>query len=728
VPVGDTQVHRLPIFVHNLRYMTCVDDSETSIFENLHSKMSLGTRFSENQIRRAEVALKKSKEWKEWQSDMLAKSSGLISQNCFFRMLQKAQEALQSTAKSKQPRSVFVNIGTKAPVGIDNEDHAGGLKLFKPDLATVAPNVDEEKLGHRDMKTTWELKRSSSKGTAQSEIQLSLMRSNQVLWDDPFRRFIYSIYAAGSTLRLFQLNRGEVLSYDSVLDIQDNPLLFLRFVNWLMLANDAAHGLAGRPTSIGNMDINFTPSECKIRSPLVRVAPDLVTTRGTTVWPVEMKRRESKTKGKSKAEKTEGPGLALLKMAWPYEVRTNEADILHELNDVEELPRIFSTNEGPLTTEFDVLPEAEHSRQGLKVGPNSEQATMEFTQSSSMAPMTKEELIFHLPELDEIPEPTDEPPHARRQRWCLEEYCGVSVGTKPNEDIEHVHPSLSSPRYVTELERTKALRCVVTAIRKMFCREQPYLHRDISPSNIMVTSPDLLNRQDAPPPGRLIDLDLACVYGDPQSRAPWRTGTFLYMAIDMLMGSISRHHPWHDIESVFWVLFLGELNRTSRGAQERSTLASTVAGRTEAERASALAVAKASVVETWRWRRFMGENRPQFFEKTSLPVIRLMQRLRAELFEENERNEQGPLATFEDVAKAAKESVSFSPDYSSPRFAVPPEEVFDGKGVGESEKDLAIEKLRQAVATVTERLDGWFAECVDELETRQQEQPMNEAS
>ena len=549
-----TQVDRLPIFVHNLRYMTCVDESETSIFENLHSKMSLGTRFSENQIRRAEVALKKSKEWKEWQSDMHAKSSGLISQNRFFRMLQKAQEALQYTAKSKQPRSVFVNIGTKVPAsGIDNEDHAGGLKLFRPDLATVAPHVDKENLRYCDMKTTWELKRSSSKGTMPSETQLSLLRSNQVLRDDPFRRFIYSIYAAGRTLRLFQLNRGEVLRYESVLDIEDNTLLFLLFVNWLMLANDDAHGLAERPTSIGNMNINFTPSGCNIRSPLVQVAPDLVTTRGTTVWPVEIKRRESKTKKKkaekkSKAEKnTEGPShdLALLKLAWPYEARTNEADILRELSDVEELPRIFSANDGPLTTEFDVLPEAKHSRQRLQLGPNLQQAT----RSSSMANMTKEELIFRLPDVDEIPdEPTDEPLHARRQRWCLEEYCGVSVDPVPDRDIEHVHPS---PRHVTELERIRALRCVVNAIQKMFCRKQPFLHRDISPSNIMVTSPDLLNGKDAPPPGRLIDLDLACVYGDPQSGAPWRTGTFLFMAIDMLRGNHPRHHPWHDIESVF---------------------------------------------------------------------------------------------------------------------------------------------------------------------------------
>jgi len=740
-PTIDTLVHRLPFFVHNLRYMTSVDDTETSIFEKLHSKMAHNIKFTNNQIKNAEVELKKSNEWNEWQSDMLAKSSGLVSQNLFFRLLQKAQEILQrqSTAKAKQSRSVFVNI----EIGNDNN---AGVKLLKPDLATVATHVDKESLRYCDMKTTWELKRSSSKGTTKSEIQLSLLRSNQVLRDDPFRRFIYSIYAAGSTLRLFQLNRGEVVRYESVLDIQDNTLLFLRFVNWLMLAKDIAHGLVERPTLIGDTNIDFTLPECKIPSPLVQVAPDLVTTRGTTVWPVEMKGGKSRTE-----KKIENPnhGLALLKLAWPYEARTNEADILRELSDVEELPRIFSANDGPLTTEFDVLPEAKHSRQRLQLGPNLQQATLEFSRSSSMANMTKEELSFRLPDVDEIAdEPTDELLHARRQRWCLEEYCGVPVDTVPDRDIEHVHPS-------PPLERVRALRSVISAIRKMFCRERPFLHRDISPSNIMVTSPDLLNGEDTPPPGRLIDLDLACVYGDPQSGAPWRTGTFLFMAIDMLSEAHPRHHPWHDIESVFWVLFLGELNRTNEGAEERKKLNTKVSGQTETERAETLASAKERLVSRRRWANLMGPDRLRYFGKTSFPVIRLMQRLRTELFEYDERNKQVHLATFEDVAKAAEAHVEIMSDYSSSRFAIPEQMVFEEEGgekeggekegevgeveagiealnleervgVGGSEKDLAIESLKQAVATITERIDGWFAECIKDLETLEQEQS-NEA-
>ena len=65
VPADDTQIYRLPTFVYNLGYITYVDDSEVSVFEKLYSSMPVSTRFTGNQIKRAEKALKASKEWSE---------------------------------------------------------------------------------------------------------------------------------------------------------------------------------------------------------------------------------------------------------------------------------------------------------------------------------------------------------------------------------------------------------------------------------------------------------------------------------------------------------------------------------------------------------------------------------------------------------------------------------------------------------------------------------------
>src|SRR5207248_7348954 len=98
------------------------------------------------------------KEWREWMSDVSSKSSGVLSQKIFFNMLRKAQDVLQlqSPAKSRQARNIFINIGTKVPhSAIDSQDYAEGVKHFKPDLASVGADVEKEKVRFRDMKTAW---------------------------------------------------------------------------------------------------------------------------------------------------------------------------------------------------------------------------------------------------------------------------------------------------------------------------------------------------------------------------------------------------------------------------------------------------------------------------------------------------------------------------------------------------------------------------------------------
>jgi hypothetical protein len=752
VPAGDTQNHRLPAFVDNLGYITYVDDTKVSVFKKLYNSIPVSAQFTSNQLNKTRQALKASEEWEKWKSDVSTKSSGVISQKIFFSMLQKAQNLLQlqSKAKSRQARNVFINIGTKVPAsGIDSQGHAEGVKYFKPDLASVSTDVDKGNVRFCDMKTAWELKKSSAMEFAQSEVVLSLLRCNQVFRDDPFRLFIYSIYVAGNKLRLYQLNRGTVLCYESGLNIEKNIRYFLYFVNWLMLAEDKVQGLREQPAAIGGRSIRFfSPGECNIPSPLVRVGVDLVTTRGTTVWPVKLVTKQSTTKKKIES-------LAALKLTWAYKARRSEADILLALSDVEELPKVFAWEDGPLTNEFDVLPNAKHSSRRLKLGERFEFMRLQFSQSSIRAgkPQT-EEITYYFQEVKEIAvesidQPIDQP---RKLRWYLEEYCGVSVDTSPEGPSMHLYPER---REVTEVERIKALRSAVQAIRKMFCREQPILHRDISPANIMVTSSDLLDKEGAPPPGRLIDVDLACIYGDQQSGAPWRTGTYLYMAISILKRHPPKHNPWHDIESVFWVLFFGELNRTPKGAGKRLEIATCAGLSSEAARAGTLASVKGDIVGC-DWASWMGNDRLSLFGKTSLPVVRLMHRLRTELFEFNEHKEQRHLATLTDVAEAAEALVLIDSKYIAPRFAVPKEKAAEkpsleerieelnleknieepnlekdiGKlNLGEGIEDLgheenvrecsqgtSIEKLKQAVITITERIEGWFTECIEGIE------------
>src|SRR4051794_30353598 len=138
-------------------------------------------------------------------SGVSTKNFKVISQSILKNMLGKAQTVLQfqSTTRSRQARSVFINIGTKVPnSGNDNQNNAEGVKFYKPDLASVATDVDKENVRFCDMNTAWELKKSPAIEFVQSEIVLSLLRCNQVFRDHPFRLFIYSIYVAGETLHL----------------------------------------------------------------------------------------------------------------------------------------------------------------------------------------------------------------------------------------------------------------------------------------------------------------------------------------------------------------------------------------------------------------------------------------------------------------------------------------------------------------------------------------------
>ncbi|KAF8422175.1 hypothetical protein EV426DRAFT_513499, partial [Tirmania nivea] len=97
------------------------------------------------------------------------------------------------------------------------------------------------------------------------------------------------------------------------------------------------------------------------------------------------------------------------------------------------------------------------------------------------------------------------------------------------------------------------------------------LHRDISPNNIIVIDDSLpqltsvfspaaasdsfawIWPRDTPLRGCLIDLDYAIEASTQPSSALDRTGTYPFMAIQILLGQ-ERHRYRHDLESFLYVL------------------------------------------------------------------------------------------------------------------------------------------------------------------------------
>ena len=81
--------------------------------------------------------------------------------------------------------------------------------------------------------------------------------------------------------------------------------------------------------------------------------------------------------------------------------------------------------------------------------------------------------------------------------------------------------------------------------------EAGILHRDISINNVMMTRNPMTDELK----GFLIDLDLAQYLNEPPSRAPYRTGTLQFMAIDILDEEVVCQHTWrHDLESFYYLL------------------------------------------------------------------------------------------------------------------------------------------------------------------------------
>ena len=75
-----------------------------------------------------------------------------------------------------------------------------------------------------------------------------------------------------------------------------------------------------------------------------------------------------------------------------------------------------------------------------------------------------------------------------------------------------------------------------------------YVHRDVSINNVL-----LLEDPRFDSAGMLIDFDMAVKYDSQTSGAPERTGTFHFMAHEVLEGT-SIHTPLHDLESFLYVL------------------------------------------------------------------------------------------------------------------------------------------------------------------------------
>ncbi|KAJ3475892.1 hypothetical protein NLI96_g11532 [Meripilus lineatus] len=139
--------------------------------------------------------------------------------------------------------------------------------------------------------------------------------------------------------------------------------------------------------------------------------------------------------------------------------------------------------------------------------------------------------------------------HTWTQQYVSDYYCGRNPRI-----LQYAHYRLVSKTVGHSLAHApENSRQLLTATRDAFqALSDAYnacglMHRDISIGNIII---DRVSRK-----GILIDWEAAHEFREGDSKTPARSGTWQFMAHELLRRPKTLHLPYHDIESFFWVVF-----------------------------------------------------------------------------------------------------------------------------------------------------------------------------
>lgn len=372
-------------------------------------------------------------------------------------------------------------------------------------------------------------------------------------------------------------------------------------------------------------------------------------------------------------------------MQWAYETRkTTEADFLDEISDIPGVPKLYAEYTGASTKDFS-SPDSEIARIPLRAArtqaayPSS--STYEPSRSGSNSISDRVTVQTSVPKQSRTFPSTDDS-LSRQQRWILISYCGASI----NDTSDLIIPG----KPFTPVDRIRALRSVIRTICNLFCREKRIIHRDISATNIRIAPPPAsdserpIDSKDLPdnkqPAGNLIDFDMASYWDAESTGSRARTGTPMYMAVQILVSDPPPlcHLPWYDIESVFWVLLIGEAERAGKDLFKYSA-------RTSLE---TLGLAKYFLLAT-TWLKLTQENYMQG------PVGKLLCRMRGFLFDFNW-----------EPTREQDSRITIDTAYEAKRF-----KTQGWKNLKERADDIA-----NALMEGVERIDTWFEECINELQ------------
>ena len=184
---------------------------------------------------------------------------------------------------------------------------------------------------------------------------------------------------------------------------------------------------------------------------------------------------------------------------------------------------------------------------------------------------------------------------------------------------------------------------------------------------------------DDEPAGNIIDFDMASYWDAESTGSKARTGTPMYMAVQILISKTppACHLPWYDIESVFWVLLIGEAARASKSLFEHSAGTSL----------KMLGALKLNLLVT-EWLELTQENYMQG------PVGKLLCRMRGFLFNH-----------YWEPSREQDSDIAFRATYEAERF----------KTQGWKNLKWGADNIANGLKEGVKRIDTWFEECINEL-------------
>ncbi|KAA8906170.1 hypothetical protein FN846DRAFT_767804, partial [Sphaerosporella brunnea] len=398
-------------------------------------------------------------------------------------------------------------------------------------LCSRAPGTDSERLHWAQVRVVGELKSNADKdGRDKAFIQLANY-VREIFGTQPQRSWVLAYTLCGATMRVFRFDRSGAVA-STPIDIHESPHVFLGALKGF--ATMDAEQIGFDPTIRWCSDakqIGFDPtirwcSDYRIcRTFLVRRYA--ISTRGTVCW----RARPFETP-------EDGDWVYVIKDQWRAAERDIEGDFLARI--------------APGTTGLPqyIWHDNIHSSSGTVV----DVTGYVRGQSTSVHSASGQSTSVH-----SAPPQTFSPPPR------------LTNTSRHLYQTQHLHQNRIKTRLIMSplgqplLSFTSykhlllALRDSVLGHRHMYVTHG-VVHRDVSLNNVLL--------HPTAPHGFLIDFDFAISRSRPSlSGARFITGTFLYMAIDVLAGlKRDAHNPIHDLESFYYVLLDICINYDASGA------------------------------------------------------------------------------------------------------------------------------------------------------------------